>query len=336
MIVETVRTTVRELVDGLSQRPHGRYTEDLPEMSLPSSPRKLTMRRLTCLIIVAAMLLVLDGNTATAADKVFPDAKLEAVIKAILKKKQAKTDKINEADLKNIFFLEAPGKGITSLSGLEKCPNLALINLSKNTIVDLKPLAGLKNVQSLDLSGNKIADVASLAKLEKLQYLQLEGNQIAKLDGLAGLKKLSALYLSKNKVASVAPLKGLGKLSSLYLDGNQVADLSPLKDLKWVANLALRNNQVKDLGPLAGMTELRYTFLEGNKITDLGPLVTMAQKDAKGGRRFAPYWHLYVAGNPLSGAAKTGQVAALKKVGVRVDPKPKAKAKAKPKAAKKK
>ncbi|HCD03223.1 MAG TPA: hypothetical protein DER64_22140 [Planctomycetaceae bacterium] len=79
------------------------------------------------------------------------------------------------------------------------------------------------------------------------------------------------------------------------------------------------------------MTELRYTFLEGNKVTDLGPLVTMAQKDAKGDRRFAPYWNLYVSGNPLSDAAKGGQIAALKKVGVRVDPKPKSKKKSKKK-----
>ncbi len=87
--------------------------------------------------------------------------------------------------------------------------------------------------------------------------------------------------------------------------------------------VALRNNQVKDIAALGNMTELRYTFLEGNKVTDLGPLVAMAQKDAKGDRRFAPYWNLYVAGNPLSDAAKGGQIAALKKVGVRVDPKPK-------------
>ena len=86
------------------------------------------------------------------------------------------------------------------------------------------------------------------------------------------------------------------------------------------------------MAALGSMTELRYTFLEGNKVTDLGPLVTMAQKDAKGDRRFAPYWNLYVSGNPLSDAAKGGQIAALKKVGVRVDPKPKAKAKVKAKA----
>ena len=84
------------------------------------------------------------------------------------------------------------------------------------------------------------------------------------------------------------------------------------------------------------MTELRYTFLEGNKVTDLGPLVTMAQKDAKVDRRFAPYWHLYASGNPLPDAAPAGHIAALTQLGVRDDPKPKAKKKAKKTAKKKK
>ena len=62
----------------------------------------------------------------------------------------------------------------------------------------------------------------------------------------------------------------------------------------------LRDNQVSDLSPLSGMTELRYTMLEGNKVTDLGVLVAMAKKDAEGDRRFAPYWFLYLKGNPLT------------------------------------
>ena len=111
----------------------------------------------------------------------------------------------------------------------------------------------------------------------------------------------------------------MDKLASLYLEGNQVADLAPLKGLKWVESLDLRNNQIADVAALANMTELRHTMLEGNKITDLAPLVAMAKKDAQGDRRFAPYWHLYLKGNPLSETAVKNQVAELKSYEVRVD-----------------
>ena len=45
----------------------------------------------------------------------------------------------------------------------------------------------------------------------------------------------------------------------------------------------------------------------------------MAKKDFEGPKRFAPFWRVYLAGNPLSEEAKTKQVEALKKYGTRVE-----------------
>src|SRR5262249_22013418 len=100
------------------------------------------------------------------APPIFADKHLEAAIRQILRKK-TDSEVVKEDDLKNVYFLEAPGKQIANLAGLEKCTNLALIRMNDNAIVDVGPLAGLKNVQSLDLANNKIADVGPLAKLEK-------------------------------------------------------------------------------------------------------------------------------------------------------------------------
>ena len=101
------------------------------------------------------------------------------------------------------------------------------------------------------------------------------------------------------------------------MEKNKVSDASPLKAQRWLERLDLKDNQLKDVSALSGMTELRYLFLERNQIGDLAPLVEMAKKDAAGERRFAPYWNLYLAGNPVSDASKA-QVAELAKIGVRV------------------
>ena len=111
---------------------------------------------------------------------------------------------------------------------------------------------------------------------------------------------------------------GLTKLWSLYADGNQLASIAPVAKLSNLSSLDLRNNQVADLGPVKGLTELRYLLLNNNKVTDLQVLVEMAQKDSAGEKRFAPFWHLYLQGNPLSDAAQNKQLAELKKVGSRV------------------
>ena len=105
---------------------------------------------------------------------------------------------------------------------------------------------------------------------------------------------------------------------SLYADGNQLAGIGPVAKLTNLSSLDLRNNQVADLGPIKGLTELRYLLLNNNKVTDLQVLVEMAQKDSAGEKRFSPFWHLYLQGNPLSDAAQNKQLAELKKVGSRV------------------
>lgn len=281
--------------------------------------RRLALRRLAlCACVIGGLCGV---SALQAADVAFPDPNLDTVIREILKKKQIdKLDKskpITEDDVATIFFLEAPKRGIENLAGLEKCRNLALVKLTGNKIKDVSPLSACVNIQSLDLAKNEISDITPLGKLVKLQYLQLEDNKIQKIDAVAELKALNALYLTRNEVESLAPVAGLPKLVAIYVDKNKVSDISPLKSVKWLERIGLNDNQVKDLSPLSELTELRWTFLSRNQIADLSPLVEMAKRDLAGEKRFAPYWNVYVGGNPLSDAGKA-QLDELAKLGVRV------------------
>ena len=122
-----------------------------------------------------------------------PDKNLDAAIKAALP--HHKGDLTDQA-LGNVFVLDASNKGITDLTGLDKCPNLAELRLAKNQVSDLKPLAGLKNLQSLTLTGNKIADLAPLAGLTKLQYLEISDNQVADLAPLEKLTEWATKFLT--------------------------------------------------------------------------------------------------------------------------------------------
>jgi Leucine-rich repeat (LRR) protein len=81
--------------------------------------------------------------------------------------------------------------------------------------------------------------------------------------------------------------------------------------------LDLRENQVEDLSPLSGLTELRHLMLDRNKITSLAVLVEMAKKDLEGPKRFAPFWNIYLEGNPLGEDAQQ-QLEELKSLGARI------------------
>jgi hypothetical protein len=51
-------------------------------------------------------------------------------------------------------------------------------------------------------------------------------------------------------------------------------------------------------------------------------LVEMAEKDVSGEQRFAPFWNLFLGGNPLSDEAKETQVNRLRELGAKVSLEP--------------
>ena len=63
---------------------------------------------------------------------VFPDKNLEAALRALVFEKRDKPDELTDDDLRKISTLEAKGRKIQSLAGLEKCTNLLLLDLSNN------------------------------------------------------------------------------------------------------------------------------------------------------------------------------------------------------------
>jgi uncharacterized protein (TIGR03067 family) len=262
-----------------------------------------------------SLLLVLQREKPPAPPPI-ADSNLEAAIRAVLQEPKAP---LTEDKLLNVYILEAPGKHIRTLAGLEKCKNLALLKVTSNDLTDLKPLAELVNLQSLDLANNQISDVTPLKGLTHLQYLELSHNQVSNVSPLAGLNSLSALYLTGNKLTDIGPVGGLSKLSSLYLGHNQIKDLAALAKVTKLDTLELQENQISDLTPLKKQTEISMLLLEKNKISDLTPLVEMCKADSQGDKRFAPFLRLYLAGNPLSETARGKQLAELKSYGVRIE-----------------
>ncbi|MCC6418012.1 MAG: leucine-rich repeat domain-containing protein [Gemmataceae bacterium] len=248
----------------------------------------------------------------------FPDKKLEEAVRDVL---HEPSGDLTDQKLLNVYVLEAKKKGIRDLAGLEKCKNLAQLVLAGNEVANLNALKDLKNLQSLDLAGNKLANLTPLEELTKLQFLDLSDNQIADLKPLANLTSLTSLYGSGNKVKDLAPLAALTRLSSLSLGRNQIQDLDPLAKVNRLMTLDLTDNQIANIAPLAKQTELSLLMLDRNKIDDLGPLVAAAKADAAGAKRFAPYLRLYLTGNPLKEATANGQLKALEKIGVRINPK---------------
>ncbi len=111
-----------------------------------------------------------------------------------------------------LTVLDASGRGITSLAGLEKAVNLT----------------------ELDLSGNRLTDqaVEILVKLQKLRKLDLSDNQIQSISGFDVLTSLTDLDVTGNDLTTLVPIKNLSNLQTLCAENNMLdTGASPNKEI---------------------------------------------------------------------------------------------------------
>jgi internalin A len=80
----------------------------------------------------------------------------------------------------------------------------------------------------------------------------------------------------------------------------------------------LKGNGIASLDAIAQFDDLSWLFLQDNQLTDLSVLVDMAKKDFEGQRRFAPFWKIYLKGNPLGEGAQE-QIKQLQAMGARIN-----------------
>ena len=135
-------------------------------------------------MVVFVLSFILPCTTATA-DDLFPDDNLEKVVRHYVFEKRDNDEPLTEKDVEKISTIEAKGKGIKDLTGLEKCRSLSSLDLEDNEVVDLSPIKDLKDIQLLNVANNKIEDLTPIAQLTGLQYAHLSGNQIKDLKSLA-------------------------------------------------------------------------------------------------------------------------------------------------------
>jgi Leucine-rich repeat (LRR) protein/putative cell wall-binding protein len=160
-------------------------------------------------------------------------------------------------DMTSLAYLYANDNEITDLSPLADF-NLedGEIELARNNIRNLSPLAGLKvsGTLSLDISENEIADLNPLKSLFGLTSLRASGNKINSLDPLKDLKELNDLALSNNQLASLMGLSlANNKHYKLDFSDNLLKDIKALENVT-AGDIDLENNQIVDISPLRNLT----------------------------------------------------------------------------------
>jgi len=111
----------------------------------------------------------------------FPDLGLEAAIRdAIMKSAQD----VHNADLEGMTYLDASGRSISNLEGIQHCIDLEWLELGDNEIIDIGALSVLTNLKAAVLRNNQIVDISALSSLANLWLIELTNNQIVNIEPL--------------------------------------------------------------------------------------------------------------------------------------------------------
>ncbi|MBX3180560.1 MAG: leucine-rich repeat domain-containing protein [Candidatus Hydrogenedentes bacterium] len=199
----------------------------------------------------------------------FADANLERVIREQIDKPAGA---MLPEDVASIRRLQATGKDIFDLTGLEHLKGVEMMALQSNHIRDLTPLAALPQLQTLFISHNQITDLSPLAALKNLKQLAVDFNAIERIEPIVHLPALRELHLTGNPIASLDSLRELRALNDLYIRGIGATSLEFLAGLTSMRKLDAADNQITSLVHLRGLRGLVEINLAGNRVTSLEPI----------------------------------------------------------------
>ena len=191
-----------------------------------------------------------------------------------------------------LLVVEATGRGVRELTGIESLALLKDLHLDGNSVTSIAPLAQMP-LFALTLAHNRVRDWSSLVGMSELRHLALDDNSIYEMPPLP--PHLRRLFLADNSISDIGPLAALRlrqldisgnaitsldpvasansrwlfyELEDLQVHDNQIADISPLEDFERLRELHMANNAVRDISPLAGGEALRMVDVRRNPLAD--------------------------------------------------------------------
>lgn len=151
---------------------------------------------------------------------------------------------------------------IRKIEGLERVPNLRILDLSFN-LIQRNTVPLLPHLTELYLIGNDIHTIEHM-HLPSLEKLDMAENGLKKIENLEGLKNLRELYLGCNRIEKIENVKHLVHLEVLDLQNNNLKEVDCADLPVSIKTLLLSSNpelvQIRNIGLLS-----KLDFLAINK-----------------------------------------------------------------------
>ncbi len=171
--------------------------------------------------------------------------------------------------------------------------SLSHIDLSGNSIKEVKSFAGLGRVNYISLAGNEIEDASVLGTFTMINFenpaaIDLSYNMLKNMDfakNISGVKQIDVSYnkiekavvsssvtsldVSYNKLPDLSGISGNTVLDVLRAAGNAITDLEDISACVNLRVLDLSHNLIDDTYGIYNLSKLRSVDLSYNKMTEL-------------------------------------------------------------------
>ena len=153
---------------------------------------------------------------------------------------------------------------------------LISLTLSDCDISNIEALSNFSQLRELDLTLNSISDLRGLEVLGGLKRLGLSCVYMDSVEELGYLENLEVLDISSNIDLSLKnELEGLKRLRELDLEGNDIFDIRTIGRSKSITKLNLKECRLLDMNGLHNFPHLQYLNLSGNPIEKIDGLSKM-------------------------------------------------------------
>ncbi|WP_395826350.1 leucine-rich repeat domain-containing protein [Elstera sp.] len=161
------------------------------------------------------------------------------------------------AMVRHLQALDFSNNPLTSLDGLQHCPELQSLDCSSTEITSLDGLQHCPMFQSLACSSTEITNLDGLQHCPELQNLGCWNTPIISLDGLQHCPELQSLTCWGTLITSLDGLQHCPELQNLGCWNTPIISLDGLQHCPKLQSLDCSYTQITDIAPLSACLELK-------------------------------------------------------------------------------
>lgn len=159
---------------------------------------------------------------------------------------------------------DTPRGGITSLEDVKLLPNLEVLYVNYQMLVDISPVSELEYLTTVSLRSTFVEDISALSGMMQLNNVCLFDTHTRDMSPLGSCTALYSLDVGNTPITSLSALPDIEGLRVLSLRQTQFPSLDGIERFGFLEKLDLCRSMATDMSPLLSLPSLIAVSVDGS------------------------------------------------------------------------